>query len=96
MTALIATLIALVTTGCANYPVDRAPNWVTSTGDWIASPQGFAACLQGARGQEQLLEACMLARGYRFRRGRDRAYGLPAPSIWFVRVAPDSKFPAAR
>jgi hypothetical protein len=93
----IAALSLLVTTGCAPsiYPVDRAPNWVISTGDWIAPPEDFAACFQGAHSQLQLLEACMLARGYRIRRAGDRAYAVPGPNAWFIKVAPDSNYPGA-
>ena len=93
----IAALSLLVTTGCAPtiYPVDRAPNWVMSTGDWIAPPEDFAACFQGAHSQLQLLEACMLARGYRIRRAGDRAYAVPGPNAWFIKVAPDSNYPGA-
>ncbi len=87
--AIARAFAVLTLIGCAPalvYPVDRAPNWVEWSGDWMADPKDFAACFQGARGDGRLLEACMIARGYRIRRTEDRAYYYPAPNAWLINI----------
>jgi len=98
LTAVFLLLSACTTTQPAPqpvYPADRALSWVINSGDWIASPQDFAACSQGAHAEIQMLEACMIARGYRLRRAGDRARFVPSPNVWLINVQ-DARIPTLK
>jgi len=89
LTAVFLLLSACTTTQPALqpvYPADREPSWVINSGHWIASPQDFAACSEGVHAQIQMLETCMIARGYRLRRAGDRPRVVPSPNVWLVNI----------
>jgi len=98
LTAVFLLLSACTTTqpvAQSVYRADRAPSWVIDSGDWIASPQDFAACSEDAHAEIHVLKACMITRGYRLRRAGDRARFVPSPNVWLVNVQ-DARIPTLK